>query len=78
MARKLYRRKGTDLITAIIHNEYVTSMGREDIPNRKLYQRLTKDEEFFEGLYSFYIMCAISDKSFPRQMSQIISPDNLA
>jgi hypothetical protein len=65
MARKLYRRKGTDLITAIIHNEYVISMGRDDIPNRRLYKRLTKEEEFFEGMYSFYLMSAIADKSYP-------------
>jgi hypothetical protein len=77
MARKLYRRKGTDLITAIIHKEYIISMGKDDMPNRRFYQRLSKPEEFFEGMYTHYIMMAIAEKSYPHR-PQPIDPDDLA
>jgi hypothetical protein len=53
-------------------------MGTDDIPNRRFYQRLTKPEEFFEGMYTHYIMMAIADKSYPWRNPQPVDPDDLA
>lgn len=81
-ARKLYVHKGTDLITAIVEGEYIISMGRDDIPNRRFYRRLTKDEEFYEGMYSMYIMAAIADRyasnTIPYDKSHPLHPDHVA
>lgn len=75
-ARKIYIRKGTDLITAIVESEYIISVGDDPIPSRRYYRRLSKDETFFEKMYTTYLLGAIAEKCDPTRLQYTKTKDH--